>query len=165
MLSLVEAVNITRLNAGEKAAKELAEEFALALKEKDRPEPAPEPFAIGTSEMELVLPASIAAYDDYKGVWIQTDHLESSGLPKGALAVVVPREVGRGDIVAIAENEGGSIVCGVYDSEFGIVCLDRGDDEPLLFDENEISILGKIVGVGRNGKAADGKMHVEALAR
>jgi hypothetical protein len=59
----------------------------------------------------------------------------------------------------------GQVICGLYDCEFGIVCLERGDDDPQLFNEDDISILGKIIGVCNTGRDADGKMLVEPINR
>ena len=82
---------------------------------------------------------------------------------KGSLAIVVKAKVKRGDLIAVAEVESGEVSCGFYDADFGIVCLEGADGEPQIFDEKEIRILGKIVGVSNSGRTEDGKMVVEAL--
>ena len=160
VLSLSEAVSMARVQSGDNAAIELIKEFESALEEKNAP---PTRKNLSDGDFELILPSTIANYHEYKGVWIHTSHLEHIGITSGALAIVVPDKIRRGDLVAISELENGEVSCGFYDSEFGIVCLERGDDEPLLFNEEDVLILGKIVGVCRNGKDADGKMAVDAL--
>ena len=72
-------------------------------------------------------------------------------------------ELKRGDLVAINEIATDSVLCGFYDSDFGLVCLEGIDEEPRLFDESEIEILGKIVGVGKSDKNSKGKINVEPI--
>ncbi len=162
ILSLIDAVNITRVQNGDSAAKDVIDVFTASLNEKHRLENIPQ--AVEPGELELILPKTFSQLDDYKGVWIHTEKLSAIGVPSGSLAIVIPAEVRRGDLVAVAELDGRAVSCGFYDSEFGIVCLEAGDDEPELFDENKIQVLGKIVGVCRTGKDADGRMVVEALS-
>ncbi len=160
ILSLVDAVNITRVQNGDDAAKSIVEDFEAAVVEGRTKGASP---TINSDELELIVPASLSRYTKYKGVWINNGKLENAGIPRGALAIVIPGEVARGDLVAVLELKNRVVSCGFYDSEFGIVCLESDDDEPELFTEAEISMLGKIVGVCRTGKNADGKMVVESL--
>ncbi len=162
VLSLVDCLNITRIKHGDDAAKALIEVYDKTISEKQKPAIESQPLA--TDELELILPESLAGYDDYKGVWINTDKLESVGVPRGSLAIVTPIDVKRGDLAAIMDLKNQVVSCGFYDSDFGIVCLESSDHEPELFDASEIKVLGKIVGVCRSGKDPDGKMLVEALA-
>ncbi len=162
VLQLIEAVNITRIENGEAAARCLVDEFESGLKERDMP--PVEAKALNKGELELILPASLGNYHEYKGIWINSAHLEHRGIRLGSLAIIVPEAVKRGDLVAITEIATDNVICGVYDAEFGIVCLERGDDEPQLFDDDDIQILGKIVGVCNAGKNADGQMIVEAIS-
>ncbi len=161
ILSLVDAVNITRVQNGDSAAKGVVDVFTASLNEKHRLDNIPQ--AVEPGELELILPKSLSQLNDYKGVWIHTEKLSAIGVPRGSLVIVVPADVRRGDLVAVAELDSRAVSCGFYDSEFGIVCLEAGDDEPELFDEDKIEVLGKIVGVCRTGKDADGRMVVEAL--
>jgi tetratricopeptide (TPR) repeat protein len=151
---LIEAVNITKQQNGEEAANLLITNFAEEMKR--CVERAPSEGAVEASDMELILPRSLSHYSDYKGLWINSVNLEHRGIAQGALAVVTPVKPLRGDLIAISENGSGAISCGTYDYEFGIVCLDRGDREPILFDENDVEILGKIIGycdhADQNGK-------------
>ncbi|CAN5263570.1 hypothetical protein BH20ACI2_BH20ACI2_26490 [soil metagenome] len=162
ILSLVDTVNITRVQNGDYAAKGVIDVFAAALIEKHGLENAPQSVVAG--ELELILPGSFPQFEDYKGVWIKTEKLSAIGVPRGSLVVVVPAEVRRGDLIAVAELDSKTVSCGFYDNEFGIVCLEAGDDDPELFDETKIKVLGKIVGVCRTGKDPEGKMVVEELS-
>ena len=161
VLQLVDAVNIARVQNSEEAARILIRDFEAALHESKRP--PDDSQAIEKDELELVLPPSLGNYSEYRGVWINSPHLESFGVKQGSLAIVVPEAVKRGDLVAITETGSDQVICGVYDSEFGIVCLERGNEDPQLFNENDIRILGKIIGVCNTGRDADGKMVVEPL--
>jgi len=116
-----------------------------------------------TGDIELVLPASVAEYGDYKGLWIHTDHFESIGVKRGDLAILVSGKVERGELVAVADKKTEAVSCGFYDSEFGIVCLDLGDGEPMLFDSNDVEILGKVIGTSTGKPDVDGKTHVRPL--
>ncbi len=161
VLSMMEAVDITRRQTGETAARELIDEFQTAL-DPDR-KAVKNNFPADSNELELVIPASLSKYSEYSGVWINNSHLADLGIPKGSLAVTVNEKVNRGDLVAAVERDSGAVVCGYYDSDFGMVCLESGSGQPHLFDENAITIKGKIVGVCRNGENADGKMIVEPI--
>jgi tetratricopeptide (TPR) repeat protein len=162
VLSLIDSVNVTRIQNGDIAAKSIIDQFAATLAERENEKHKPKP--IDSDELELVLPASISHYSDFKGIWIKTDKLENMGIPRESLAVVVPCEIRRGDLAAIMELKSNVVSCGFYDSEFGIVCLDGSGTDPELFDENDIKVLGKIVGVCRTGKDPEGKMNVEPIS-
>ncbi|MGI8882884.1 MAG: hypothetical protein ACR2IA_01400, partial [Pyrinomonadaceae bacterium] len=113
--------------------------------------------------LQLVLPSTISHYKEIQGVWIKNSHLENAGLKKDSLAIVAQSEIKRGDLAAISEIETGAVICGFYDCDFGIVCLEGTNGDPQLFDEKSIKILGKIVGVCDSGKTADGKMIVQPI--
>lgn len=171
-LCLIDAVEIAKKQTGEESARALTREFEAALKERSSiilgaktAEAVPADAKNETLEdgIQLVLPPSISHYTDYEGVWINGTHLEKAGLAKGSLAVVVRQEIRRGDLVAIVETASDLVSCGFYDADFGVVCLEGIDSEPQLFDENEIRILGRIVGVCNSGRNEDGKMIVEPV--
>lgn len=161
VISMMDAVDITRRQTGEKAARALIDEFQTALD--PRKKPIKVNFVADPNELELVIPESLSRYSEYSGVRINNSHLEDLGIPKGSLAVTVNEKVNRGDLVAAVERETGAVVCGYYDSDFGMVCLESGSGQPYLFDENAVTIKGKIVGVCRTGQNADGKMIVEPI--
>ena len=168
-LCLSDAVQIAKTRISEEKAAALVKEFEVLLKEKSAPVitrtfSEKEQGAEAEEErLELVLHPTIAHYQDFQGVWIKNTHLESFGLQKDSLAVVTRTEIKRGDLVAINEIATDSVMCGFYDSDFGLVCLEGIDEEPRLFDEQEIEILGKIVGVGKTDKNSKGKIEIKPL--
>ncbi|HMJ08862.1 MAG TPA: hypothetical protein VK468_07645 [Pyrinomonadaceae bacterium] len=167
LTSLLEAVEIARVKTGQSAADEIFEEFRNAANERsEERSKANEPAQSGQvrDNLQLVLPNSLAGFDDYQGLWINNSHLQSLGLTKGSLAVMVQDKIKRGDLVAISEVDTDLVSCGFYDEDFGIVCLEGIDTEPQLFDAAGIKILGKIVGVC-SGKDESGKMIVEPVSR
>ncbi len=165
-LCLSDAVQIAKKKISEDKATALVKEFEELFKEKIAPV-ITKTFSEkenGTEErLELVLHPTIAHYQEFQGVWIKNSHLESFGLQKDSLAVAVRTEIKRGDLVAINEIATDSVMCGFYDSDFGLVCLEGIDEEPRLFDEQDIEILGKIVGVGKTDKNSKGKIQVNPL--
>lgn len=163
ILALCDAVKIAEVQIGEEAARNLILEFEVELSEKNKSAENLPSKELSGENIELILPSTLAFYSEIQAVRIKNEHLENVGLPKDSLAVVAQGEVKRGDLVAITENASGAVVCGFYDADFGIVCLEAENGEPLLFDENDITVLGKIVGVCQPGKTKDGKMIVEAL--
>jgi tetratricopeptide (TPR) repeat protein len=162
VFSLFEAVSIVRVQTSEGAARDYIEEFKVALLQKVSP--PPETQSIEQGELELVLPPSLGKYPDYKGIWINSSYLERFGINKGSLAIVVSETLKRGDLAAISEVGSDNVICGVYDAEFGIVCLVRDEDHPQLYNEDDITVIGKIIGVCSKGRGADGKMIVEPIA-
>ncbi len=166
VLSLLSAVEIARVQIGEDHARSLVAEFEKTLLERDavKPElPVNENGSIAEDDLQIVLPPSLAHYDDYQGIWITNKHLESIGLAKGSIGIIVDEKISRGDLIALSEIANNAISCGFYDAEFGIVCLSGVDSEPNLFNESEVRILGKIVGYCRYGESSDGKLIVEPV--
>lgn len=165
-LCLSDAVQIAKAKISEEKATALIKEFEELLNEKTAPVIA-KTFSEKENgvedRLELVLHPTIAHYQEFQGVWIKNSHLESFGLQKDSLAVVTRTEIKRGDLVAINEIATDSVMCGFYDSDFGLVCLEGIDEEPRLFDEGDIEILGKIVGVGKIDKNFKGKIEVMPL--
>lgn len=163
MLALYEAVKIAEVNIGEAAVKNLIAEFEDVLSEKNKPlGDAPNEEA-GKEKLELIMPSSLAHYEGIQAVRINNEYLENVGLPKNSLAVVAQVEIKRGDLAAVNETASDTVVCGFYDADFGIVCLEAKSGDPYLFDENEITILGKIIGVCHSHKTTGGKIIVEPL--
>jgi tetratricopeptide (TPR) repeat protein len=167
-LTLLEAVELAKIRISEEAAVRLVRDFEQSLEDRNAVKVRPSEIAIEKSgiaadDLKLVLPSSISHYDDYQGVWITNSDLEPYGLIKGSLAVIVPEKIRRGDLVAVVELKTDQVSCGLYDCDFGIVCLEAGGSEPQLFDKSDVKILGKIVGVSNAEKNADGSMEVRAL--
>src|SRR5262249_46658824 len=164
ILALIDAVEINRINVGEESVRKLIDEFAQIFKDISAVKPILSEVALKEGSVNLLIPASLAHYPSYSGIWIQSSNLDRFGLKKGSLAIVVNEEVGRGDLVAIKELKTGAINFGLFDREFGLVCLDKGDDEPQLFDEDEVKILGKIVGIGRRDSSENSDVVVQPLS-
>lgn len=178
---LMEAVEIAKTQISEEAANDLVKVFEIYLREHlETPKNIlPEIKTPATTSrnldfnfetaspfdsLELILPSSLSMYEDIQGVWINNTHLENVGLVRDSLAVVAPTgNIQRGDLIALEETENKQVSCGFYDHGFGIVCLEDQDSEPLLFDEEKISIIGKIIGVASE-RTADGKLIVEPIS-
>jgi hypothetical protein len=56
--------------------------------------------------------------------------------------------VKKSDLVGCLIKEDKQAYLGFYDSDFGIICLDIPNSEPLIFDENEVESFGKVIGYG-----------------
>lgn len=112
---------------------------------------------------ELVFHKSIKVKGEFNGVRIKNNFLENYGLKKGVLAVTVKEKVKKGDLVAVLEKENDLVVCGFYDYEFGIICIDNRKDEPQLFNEDEIEMLGKIIGYCEIDERIGGKILVNPI--
>lgn len=160
VLSMMEAVDITRERSGEDAARSLIDDFQSAY-ERRMTRPV-ETASVATGDLELVVPTSLSAYTNFRGVWIVNPYFEDRGLAKGSLAIVVDEAIRPGDLVAATDRRTDEVLCGVYDSDFGMICLETEPGQPQLFDEKDISVVGKIVGVCRDARAG-GKMKVEPL--
>ncbi|HQU81524.1 MAG TPA: hypothetical protein PKY59_00270 [Pyrinomonadaceae bacterium] len=173
---LFEAVEIAKIHSGEDTADNLIREFETALREKDSVKAdqvqeirETQEFEVETketnseNELEFVLPSQLSHYNDIQVVKIQNTHLESVGLKQNSLAIVVKESIKSGELAVVSEKETKSVFCGFYECEFGIVCLESGESEPQLFDESEIEILGKIVGVCEMPTASGNKLFVQPL--
>lgn len=163
--SLFEATRLAEIHISEEAANNLLKDFETTLHEKTSFISTTQVIEPKRNEetLELVLPPTIAHYHNVQGVRMRNSHLEKYDLPIDSLAIVVEDKIRRGDLVAVTEIATDSVVCGFYDSDFGIVCLENGEGEPTLFDESDIKILGKIIGVCNEEKTSDGKMLVKPL--
>ena len=160
------ALTIATTHISAEAAKKLAEEFEDGIRERKLSTAKSvlvEKELGGGKELELILPSSISHYQEYQAVWIKNTHLEEAGLNKDCLAIVVEEEIEKGNLVAVSEIKDGSVSCGFYDSDFGIVCLEGINSAPQIFNEQEIDILGKIVGVSESSKPVGGKMLIKSL--
>ena len=164
VLTLAEAVEINRVKVDEESAKKLIDEFVQVLQDVSATRSVADEAGSSNEGLKLLVPASLAHYPSYTGIWVHSPNLDPFGLKKGSLAIVVDEDVNRGDLVAIEEVKNGLINCGIFDREFGLVCLDKGDGEPQLFDEDEVKILGKIVGVGNTTSGGNDDIVVEPLA-
>lgn len=164
-LCLSEAINIAKVHINEAKANKLAEDFVKVINKTKSPVITKiyteKEFA--NQGIELILPPELSHHQEIQGVWIKNEHLENVGLRKDSMAIVAESEIKRGDLVAIIEIETDDVVCGFYDADFGVVCLERMSGEPQLYNEDEIQVLGKIIGVADSNKDDDGRMHVEPI--
>lgn len=173
---LSQAVGLALVKTGEDSARKLTQRFDEALSERaslasrivEKPaapaRPRPERSETGPDGLQLVLPQALAHYTDFQGVWINGGHLEKAGLQDGSLAVVVNEPVEPGDLIAVAGTDTELVSCGIYSTGFGMVLLEGLDGSPSkFFDEKDVKILGRIVGVCNSGKDPDGKMIVEKV--
>lgn len=160
---LIEAVEVAKTKISEEKANNLVEVYENYLRDNFINSNAKSNTNPNLDNLELILPSPLSNFEDIQVIWINNSHLEEVGLLKNSLAVIVPtNDVKRGDLIALEETENQNVNCGFYDNEFGIVCLEGYDGEPLLFDEEKIRIIGKIVGVA-NDKTSDGKLIVEPI--
>jgi tetratricopeptide (TPR) repeat protein len=164
VLSLMQAVDLQKVKVGENAARELIDEFESEIEKLYST--GAKAKTVGFEELSgvgLLLPPSLGLYNSFSAVRINNSHLEQFGLSKGALAVIVDETVRRGDLVALEEIKDGSVRCGIYDSDFGLVCLERVDGDPELFNADDVRLLGKIVGVGTETSTSKGQVVVQTL--
>lgn len=163
---LSKAVHIAETKIGENKVREIIGEYEATRNRKDAPllKNIYTEKQLADEDLELVLSAELSHYSEIEGVWIRNKELESIGLTKGSLAIVVREDFGKGDLIAITELDSEAVSCGFYDFDFGIVCLSGIDSEPRLFDKGNVSVLGKIVGVAKQ-KDENGKMYVEAIQK
>jgi tetratricopeptide (TPR) repeat protein len=165
VLTLMSAVETQRIKIGEEASRELIENFEAELSRVYSERVTARSLgSTDPSGVHLILPRSLGSYSSYSAIRINNTFLERYGLKKGTLAVIVDETVVRGDLAAIEEIRDGSVRCGIYDSDFGLVCLDRGDQEPELFDASEVRVLGKIIGVGENVDTLPGQVVVQPIS-
>lgn len=161
VLTLSEAIEMIRNQVGDEAARRLIGEFEGLVT--NGPAASTVTSMPREGDVELLLPPSIAGHHEFKGVWIHNSYLESIGIAQGSLALVAREPPKRGEPCAIMHVESSEVSCGFYDADFGIVCLSGDDGEPQLFDQEHVTVLGKIVGVCNRGSNADGKMVVEPI--
>lgn len=160
---LSEAVELAKSKINEERAFALVRNFEKTLKARDIKPVGDVRAQAGAESIELVLDPTLANFTDYQGVWIKNPNLERFGLRHGSLAVVTPTKIKRGDLIALSERSTGNVMCGFYDADFGIICLEGIGDEPLLFNDQEVDVLGKVIGVGNPDGNDDGKIHISPL--
>jgi len=165
VISLFQAMEIARINVGEKAVVNLAREFEATARKKFDPFPFDNKVSDSfvDEELELTIPPSLAHYDDYQVIRIRNSHLENIGIPKNSLVLVVDEDVKRGDLVAIKDLADESIICGVYDCFAGIISISGHGSETLLFKNEESQVIGRLVGIGKDDKDPQGKLRIKPL--
>jgi tetratricopeptide (TPR) repeat protein len=145
--ALLEATEISRLYSGERFSKTFITQFENELKLMIAGQQRPQPASVENDELSLLLSPELSQYTDLQAIRISNDHLSSVGILNGSLVMAaVNADIRRGDIVAITHLETNEINCGFYDNDFGIICLERCDGEPELFDAASVKVIGKIIG-------------------
>lgn len=114
--------------------------------------------------LKLCLPPQIPNNQNFFGVWIKNNTFCSLGIKKGFLAVGVKCEVKNGDFVAVCENSTDLVSIGYLDKHFGLVYLEDYTFEPEIFDENDVSIMGKIIGYCEPNTNSDGDYVVTLIS-
>ena len=77
--------------------------------------------------------------------------------------MIVNTEVYSGDFVALVENGTDQVICGRIEKMLGLITIESQDMKPESFEENNVEILGKIVGFADPAERKDGKLKVTAL--
>lgn len=148
VLAISEAVQLAKI-AGEAQTKRIAESFETAWRTKFPPKIQrlySEQEKLEMSDIEIDLPRGVSPNQKFFGIWIKNNHFKEFGLERGRFAIVVESEIEKGDLVAISDNETELVSIGFFDRDFGLIALENRLSEPELFNENQITILGKIIG-------------------
>lgn len=162
LLTLSEAVEITRRQSGERHAKQLSIEFERALTAK-RDLPVKDAVPQGNAQLEIVVPPALASFTGYNAV--RSDHslLACIGIGDGSLVLVINELPRSGEPVAVMEKKSSEVTCGFFDEAFGIVSLEGKDGEPVLFDGAAVTVLGRIIGICRDDNSRTGRMIAEPV--
>jgi tetratricopeptide (TPR) repeat protein len=165
VFSLFEAIRLAQLN-GESQAKRIVESFETAWLSKFPPKIQrlySEHEKLKMSDIEIDLPRGVSPNQRFYGIWIKNNHFKEFGLERGRFAIVVETEIEKGDLVAISDNETELVSIGFFEREFGLVALENLLSEPELFNENQITILGKIIGYCEPEINSRGRYTVQAI--
>lgn len=147
--ALFEAVQLAQTYVGRDFAKKLIGHFEDAVRRKNAGKLPGKNLSNGIEdgELRLVLPKALASHKKYHGIRINNNHLTCVNVNRGDLVIAVEAEVGRGNLIAVLEKDSGEISCGFYDLDFGVLCIETCNAEPMLFDHDAVMIIGKIVGI------------------
>ena len=97
-------------------------------------------------EMRIVLPPEISEYRNFDGIWITNEHLESRGITKGALALVINEKPKDGEFGALIKQGSADVICGEFGYFDEFVSVQISETVPELLNVNEVEILGRIIG-------------------
>lgn len=150
VLALFEATKLAEIYSGREFARTLAAQFEAELAKKNGGKQPGDRKSHGLERtgLELILPPQLASYASYQGIRINNDHLHCVDIRSGSLVIAAETpKIERGDLVAVSEIESGEISCGFYDLDFGVMCLESCDLEPRLFDPDQVTIIGKVIGI------------------
>jgi tetratricopeptide (TPR) repeat protein len=168
VLSMSEAIQLAKIT-GESQVKRISQSFELAWLSKFPPKIKKlyselEKNIASENDIELDLPPEISPNQEFFGVWIKNNNFERFGLKKGYLAIVVGTEIKRGDLVAVSDKDTDLVSIGFFEQEFGLIGLENPTSEPDLFNENQIQIMGKVVGYCKPEINAHGRYTVKLIS-
>lgn len=166
VIVLTEAIELAKL-AGNAAATKIAESFEVKWFLKFPPSTSKVFVESPKSpdNMPLNLPPEILPNQEFFGVCIKNTDFEKIGLKKGILALAVKSAVNRGDLVAVSDKATDLVSIGFYENDFGLICLENFADEPILLNENQVVIIGKVVGYCATEPDKDGRYEVIAIKK
>jgi tetratricopeptide (TPR) repeat protein len=167
VLSMSEAIQLAKIT-GESQAKRIAESFELVWLSKFPPKIKKlyselEKTLTNENDIELDLPPEISPNQEFFGVWIKNNNFERFGLKKGYLAIVIGTEIKKGDLVAVSDKDTDLVSIGFFEKEFGLIGLENPTSEPDLFNEQQIEIMGKVVGYCEPKVNANGRYSVKPI--
>lgn len=129
----------------EKLANQFTDEFLKTLKSK---------FTVSVRlyeeycrpQIELSLPEDLAVGRFY-AVRMNSNDLESIGIKLGMVLLVIDEPIKKGDLVVISDKDK-EIVIGFFDKHLGLIGIKKPTSQPLIFEETEVKVLGKVRGYG-----------------
>ncbi len=96
-------------------------------------------------------------------VKINNSRLDVLGLEKDDLAIIADIPVQKGEFIALYEKQTEVAHCGIFDINFQLISLEIPDAEPLIFNESEVEILGKIIGYATDETNEKGELIVKKI--
>jgi len=152
-------------NAGENAVRKVAETFEINWYLKFPPTTTKVFVEKSNSQdhLTLDLPPEILPNQKFFGVWIKNTGFENLGLEKGLMALAVKSTVEKGDLVAVCDTTSDTVSIGYFEREFGLICLANFTDDPILMNEDQVEIIGKIVGYCESEPDEFGRYKVNLL--
>lgn len=158
LLIVADAINFSSAS-GDTAMLAIAKEFETEIISKFSRQTVP------SKTIKLDLPSQVSHDQKLFPVKIVNDEFASIGLSKDTIAIGSYTEtVRQGDLVAIADN-GEFVKIGFYSKTSGLVCLSTtGKDSDLdVFDQTEVTIIGKIIGYCDKHPNERGRFYVNLL--
>jgi hypothetical protein len=101
-------------------------------------------------------------------VRVNNNNLQHLGILSGMIVLANSESnnlIKNGDLVAVLQVNEKTTFLGFYDESFGIICVDRPNAEPIIFNKTEIDRLGKVIGYGfpRNNKSNKKTVKIKTL--
>jgi hypothetical protein len=117
----------------------------------------------------LFININVSENEDFQALRINDDFLRyRTGLYQGCLAIFVTGEAANGALSVITIKNGNSVMIGFVSCDMGMVALERpfyhmGHLETEIFDEDEVEILGKVVGYCEPDPDEKGKFEIKMM--